>query len=255
MQYLEQDYTGKGITVAIVDSGIDVGDPRLAGASITGWSIRFGATGHALLGAEFHDEAGHGTQIAAAIHRMAPEAELIAVRIMDARLRTSADLMAAGLETASRHGASVINLSLGTPNMGKALLLRDCCAIAVDSGSLVLAAAHPKGERAYPADLPEAIGVSSHPDCPLEKFYHFATGHFPRSQFGSLSDKFLAHGYTVPAPGQPGKGAWRGTGIATAYMSGRLACLRQALPEADVATITAMLRELAQPPTPEAGYA
>ena len=253
MEHQQEDFTGKGIKIAIVDSGIRVDDPRLAGAQITGWNIRFGATGHALLGADFHDEAGHGTEVAAAVHQMAPDAELLAVKIMDARLRTCADLMAAGLETASRHGANVINLSLGTPNMGKALLLRDCCALAVDSGSMVLAAAHPKGDRAYPADLPEAIGVASHPDCPLEKFFYFSTDKFPRSKYGALSDKYLAYGYAVPKAGAK-KNIWRGSGIATAYMSGRLACLCQAQPDADVGRLSAMLRELAQAPDSGAGY-
>ena len=250
MEYQQENFTGKGIKVAIVDSGIRVDDPRLAGAEITGWNIRFGATGHALLGADFHDEAGHGTEVAAAIHRMAPEAELLAVKIMDGRLRTSADLMAAGLETASRHGAQVINLSLGTPNMGKALLLRDCCALAVDNGSMVLAAAHPKGDRAYPADLPEAIGVASHPDCPLEKFFYFPPGKCPRGKFGALRDQYRASGCAVPKPGAT-KRIWRGSGIATAYMTGRLACLCHAQPDADVATLNTMLRELAQ--TPDTG--
>jgi hypothetical protein len=254
MHYDSRDYTGKGVKVAIVDSGIRRSDPRLAGAMISGWSIRFGATGHALLGADFEDDANHGTEVAAAIHRIAPNAELLAVKIMDARLRTSADLMAAGLETASRHGAHVINLSLGTPNMGKALLLRDCCALAVDSGSVVLAAAHPKGERAYPADLPEAVGVASHPDCPFDKFFHFAEGAFPRARFGTLTDKFLAYGYLAPSVEDPDKKVWRGSGVATAYMSGRVACLREAHPDATAVTLTAMLKELAHVPKPGGGY-
>lgn len=253
MQYKQEDFTGKGIKVAIVDSGIRPDDPRLKGAKIEGWNIRFGATGHALLGADFTDEAGHGTEVAAAIHRIAPDAELLAVKIMDARLRTSADLMAAGLETASRHGAQIINLSLGTPNMGKALLLRDCCALAVDNGSLVIAAAHPKGGRAYPADLPEAIGVASHPDCPFGKFFYFPPDRFPRSKFGALTEKFLAHGYAVPKPGGK-KDIWRGSGIATAYMSGRLACLREAMPKANVVELQAALMELAQIPAAGASF-
>jgi hypothetical protein len=253
MEYQQDEFTGKGIKVAIVDSGIRVDDPRLKGAKIEGWNIRFGATGHALLGADFNDEAGHGTEVAAAVHQIAPEAELLAVKIMDARLRTSADLMAAGLETASRHGVNVINLSLGTPNMGKALLLRDCCALAVEGGSMVLAAAHPKGDRAYPADLPEAIGVASHPDCAFGKYFHFPSDKFPRSKFGPLSDKYLAYGYAVPKPGAKKK-IWRGSGIATAYMSGRVACLCQARPEAKVSELEAMLRELASTPQAGSGY-
>ena len=133
MRYLGSEYRGRGITVAIIDSGVNVDDPRLAGVSIEGWSIELGATGHALLKPDFTDENGHGTEIAVAVHRMAPEARLLAVKIMGKRLRTSAELMAAGIETSAREGAEIINLSLGTPNMGKALFLRDCCANAVEA--------------------------------------------------------------------------------------------------------------------------
>ena len=158
MRFRGQEYTGRGQTIAIVDSGVDAKDPRLGGAEVVGMSISMSATAHVLIAGDFADENGHGTEIAAAVRSVAPEARLVCIKIMDARLRTSADLMAAGIELGMRQGAGVINLSLGTPNMGKALLLRDCCALAVENGSIVLAAAHPKGERAYPADLPETVG-------------------------------------------------------------------------------------------------
>ncbi len=254
MRFRGKEYTGKGQIVAIVDSGVDVRDPRLAGASITGWNISLNATAHALLASDYADENGHGTEIAAAVHRMAPEAQLMCIKIMDAKLRTSADLMAAAIETAARNGACVINLSLGTPNMGKALLLRDCCALAVERGSMVIAAAHPKGERAYPADLPEAVGVASHPDCPPEKFYYFAPHRFPAKQWGNLSGKFLGHGYTAPPPGME-KGAYKGSGLATANLSGRLACLREALGQEAPVNVVEHLRQLALTPVPEIGYA
>lgn len=252
MRYRGREYTGKGVTVAVIDSGIDRQDPRLAGRKIDGWSIQLGATGHAMLGADFHDENGHGTQMAAAVALMAPDCDLIGVRIMDSRLRTSADLMAAGIETAFRAGARVISLSLGTPNMGKALLLRDCCALAVENDAVVLAAAHPKGERAYPADLPETVGVATHPDCPLEKVFFFPPHRFPRQQWGSLTDKFLTHGYEW-RDGE--RGAFKGSGIATAYLAGRLACLREALPRESAMGIVEVLRQSALTPVPEIGYA
>ena len=146
MRFRGKEYDGEGITIAVIDSGINVNDPRLSDTHIEGWNIALGATGHALLGADFHDENGHGTEVAVAIHKVAPKAKLLAVKIMGARLKTSADLMAAGIETSTRNGAQVINMSLGTPNMGKALLLRDCCALAVENDSVVLAAAHPMGD-------------------------------------------------------------------------------------------------------------
>lgn len=252
MRYLGKDYTGKGVTVAIVDSGIDPKDPRLAGVEITGWSIQLGATGHALLSSDYADQNGHGTEIAAAVHRVAPDAKIVAVKIMGERLRTSAELMAAGIETSCKNGARVINLSLGTPNMGKALLLRDCCANAVEQGSVVLAAAHPKGERAYPADLPETVGVAAHPDCPLDKFFYFDPKRFPRKEWGVLSDKFLTHGYGLTPDGATGK--YRGSGMATAYLSGAAACLAEAMPGVSGNDIIKTLRRIALVPVPEIGY-
>jgi subtilisin family serine protease len=252
MRFRGQEYTGRGQTVAIVDSGVDLRDPRLAGADITGMSISMSATAHVLIAADFTDENGHGTEIAAVVHAMAPEAKILCIKIMDARLRTSADLMAAGIELGARN-AGVINLSLGTPNMGKALLLRDCCANAVEAGSIVLAAAHPKGERAYPADLPETLGVAAHPDCPPEKVYYFAPHRFPAKQWGALTGKFLTHGSTVGPNRQ--RGPYRGSGLATAYLAGRTACLREALPTDGPLQIIETLRQAALTPVPELGYA
>lgn len=252
MRFRGREYTGKGVTVAIIDSGINVNDPRLAGATIEGWHIALSATGHAVLDSNFHDENGHGTDIAAAVRRVSPDVRFVGIKIMDERLRTSADLMAAGIETAYRHGVKVINLSLGTPNMGKALLLRDCAALAVENGSVVLAAAHPKGERAYPADLPETVGVATHPDCPIDKAYYFAPHRFPRQEWGNLTGKFLTHGYEWQADR---RGAFKGSGIATAYLSARFACLREALPQETAQGLIEVMRQIALTPVPEIGYA
>ncbi len=256
MRYLGKDYTGKGVKIAIVDSGIDPTDPRLAGVKIEGWSIQLGATGHALLSSDFKDENGHGTEIAVAIHKLAPDAHLLGVKIMGERLRTSAELMAAGIETSARNGAHVVNLSLGTPNMGKALLLRDCVANAVDTNSLVFAAAHPKGERAYPADLPECLGVAAHPDCPIDKYFYFNPKRFPRKEWGVLSGKFLTHGYSSNAGDEAAR--YRGSGVATAYLAATAACLAEALIDKKkkcVATdLLKVMKRTALVPIPEIGY-
>lgn len=252
MRWLGKDYDGEGVTIAVIDSGIDKDDPRLSECAIEGWAIDLGATGHALIKPDFSDENGHGTEIAVAVHKTAPKAKLLAIKIMGKRLRTSAELMAAGIETASKSGAQIINLSLGTPNMGKALLLRDCCGNAVEGGALVLAAAHPKGDRAYPADLPETIGVAAHPDCPLGKVFYFDPGRFPRKQWGALTGKFLTHGHARSQ--NTDKDRYRGSGIATSYLSGHAACLREAMPHASAASLVEKLKWRSLIPVPEIGY-
>ncbi len=253
MRFLGREYDGEGTVVAVIDSGIDRDDPRLAHAAIDGWSLMLSATGHAMIGADYRDEIGHGTELAVAIHRLAPKARIIGVKIMGDRLRAPAELMGAGIETASLHGAHVINLSIGTPNMNKALRLRECCGQAVDRGSIVVAAAHPKGERVYPAELPETVAVASHPDCPVEKFYYFDHTRFPRKVWPSLADKFLAHGHS-PTPDKAGRTAYRGPGMATSYLAGHLACLRQALPQLSAQQVIDRLRHRALIPMPEFGY-
>lgn len=253
MRFRGKQYTGKGLSVAIVDSGVDRADPRVGGGKVEGFNLSMGATSHVLMANDYADLHGHGTDVAAAVRATAPECDLLCIRITDNRLRTTGDLIAAGIEVAVRSGAKVINVSLGTTNMGRALLLRDAVAAAVEMGAVVLAAAHPRGERSYPADLPETVGVAAHQDCPLEKFYYFPPHRFPAKQWGSLTGKFLAHGFTVAGEGKPS--AYRGSESACAYLAGRVACLREALPDATAVEIIEVLRQTALMPVPEIGYA
>lgn len=252
MRFRGKDYTGKGVTVAIIDTGIDVNDPRMEGAEIEGWSIALGATGHALLSSDYKDEHGHGTEIAAAIRYHAPDAKLVAIKIMAKSLRTSAELMAAGIETASRNGAHVVNVSFGTPNQGKALMLNDCCANAVGAGSLVLAAAHPAGKRVYPAELPESVAVGADKRVSIDKFFYHDPKHYPRKQWGIVSGRIVAHGMTQASESMPS--VYQSTSIATAYMSGVAACLAEALAVKDPARLTKLLHRQAIIPNPEIGY-
>jgi subtilisin family serine protease len=252
MRYRGKEYTGAGVTVAVVDSGLNMNHPTMEGAYADGWGLQLGATGHALLSSSFYDDSGHGTMVAGSILAVAPDVRLLAIKIMGGDHKTSAELMAAGIETAAKNGARIINLSLGTPNMGKALLLRDCISNAVKAGCLVISSAHPKGERTYPADLPEAVGVSSHLDCQSDRYYYFSHERFPKSEWGALSGKFLAHGRDRLADGSLGK--YRGCGTATAHISGLAACVASAMPDSTPQQILEVIKNQALIPVPEFGY-
>jgi subtilase family protein len=118
-----QGTTGKGVNVAIVDSGIDPNQPDLK-PHISSASTDIAAPGTAL-----NDATGHGTAVAGIIgatkngvgmHGVAYNATLIAIRADDVNGSGafSEQNVAAGINYAVSHGAHVINLSLGgsTPN-------------------------------------------------------------------------------------------------------------------------------------------
>lgn len=151
--------TGDGVTIAIVDSGIDLGHEDLAdqlvgSVSCIGAGAGGGCTGSA------QDDNGHGTHVAGiaaastgngkGIAGVAPDADLLAVRVLSNECNasgctaggTAADV-SAGIRWAVDHGADVVNLSLGAGAMQSALGCSFCEEVerAWQQGVLVVVAA------------------------------------------------------------------------------------------------------------------
>ena len=103
--------TGRGVRVAVVDSGIAAGHPHVGGM-VGGVSLLENGEDPS----DYRDRLGHGTAVAGAIREKAPDAELLAVRIFDRELKATAEVLARAISWAADHGVQLINLSLGTPN-------------------------------------------------------------------------------------------------------------------------------------------
>ncbi len=248
MRFLGAERWGRGQRIALVDAGADLAGLR---GHVRGHVLEVSASQHARV--RTCAEAAHplGTDLARLVLAGAPAAELLSLRVADSSRAAPAEALAAAIELAAQQGATVTIVTLGTPNMGRALWIREACALARSLGCVVVAAAHPLGERAYPADAPEVVSVASHPSCPPEHLYRFPPERFPEATWGRLSGRLLACGARTDAPDAP----FQGPEAAAARVGARLACMREARPEASPEALIQTLHALARVAHPELGYA
>jgi type VII secretion-associated serine protease mycosin len=117
---------GSGVTVAVIDSGVDATHPDLQGQVLPGLDLVDSK------GNGDTDLVGHGTTVAAIIAGrgddnagvigIAPKAKILPVRVLDEENRyNDAIIVAKGVRWAVDHGAKVINLSLGGQGSSAAL--------------------------------------------------------------------------------------------------------------------------------------
>src|SRR5262249_20707500 len=121
---------GEGVTVAVVDSGIDTTHPDLIG--------QIAPDGYDFVDkdADPKDMNGHGTHVSGIIAAsrnngeggsgIAPKAKILPLRVLAANGQGSAYTILKAMNYAAAHGAKVINLSLGSPPGGliKQLVLK-----------------------------------------------------------------------------------------------------------------------------------
>lgn len=119
----EKGIDGKGVTVAVIDSGIDKNHPDLVGKVLGEKNfVKDDATADDLL--------GHGTMVAGIIagsgeasggkyKGIAPEASLLNVKVIDSNGNGRVSDIIAGIEWAMHNGADVLSLSLGGLNLGE----------------------------------------------------------------------------------------------------------------------------------------
>ncbi|MFD6418339.1 type VII secretion-associated serine protease mycosin [Streptomyces sp. NPDC060194] len=171
---LWQQATGKGVTVAVVDSGVDDRHPQLAGAvdSARGAVLVRGAGADPTV-----DLSGHGTRVAGVIAArpargtgftgLAPGATIVPVRQVDAEGDGDARTLAAAVDHARRIGADVINVSQDTPHaLAVDPALDRAVRAALDDGIVVVASAGNDGlggavRPTYPASIPGVLAVAA----------------------------------------------------------------------------------------------
>jgi type VII secretion-associated serine protease mycosin len=243
--------TGAGITVAVIDSGVDDRNPQLAGRVVAGADLLDGGDGRL-------DCVGHGTEVASIIaartrsgsglRGLAPGVSILPIRVTElrdpqaaptARDGSTADL-ATAIHTAVQRQVDVINLSLSVEQSDPAL--EAAVAEAIDRGIVVVAAVgngHDRGDPTpYPAAYPGVIGVGA-----INK----DGTRWSESQVGSYVD-IMAPGSSVvgAVPGR-GHALLEGTSFATPFVSATVALMLQYHQGLSPAEVTRRLVATADP--------
>lgn len=178
--------TGKGVRVAVIDSGVDATHPQLAAAVDR-------PSGLNNLGKNLKDEngtplprgredgttdtVGHGTKVAGIIVArpakgtgmvgLAPDATIIPIQQNDARGHGTAETLAAAIRHAMRKNAHVINISQDTANAVKpAPVLREAVRAALAADIVIVASAGNDGlggnvKETYPASYEGVLAVAA----------------------------------------------------------------------------------------------
>jgi subtilisin len=143
--------TGKGVSVAIIDSGIDEEHPDLKGKVIESVEARSDNKRVLFVPSETGDSAGHGTACAGIITRIAPEAQFHSIRVLGAGGLGDGQSFLAGLEYAIKKRYRLINLSLGTTKPQFFSPLHDLLDRAYQAGCIVVAAANNLPQPSFPS--------------------------------------------------------------------------------------------------------
>ncbi|MBV1850645.1 S8 family serine peptidase [Catellatospora tritici] len=155
------DATGRGVRVCVIDSGVDAEHPLVGGDVMSyvaeevddAWVVRPDDVG---------DVAGHGTACAGVIRSLAPECELISVRVLAGNLRGNGDALITALEWAVGQRFPLINVSLSSRKEGLKERLHDLADTAFFAGVSLVSSAHNSPVVSYPWRFPSVISVGSH---------------------------------------------------------------------------------------------
>ncbi|AOS65880.1 S8 family peptidase [Actinoalloteichus hymeniacidonis] len=158
-QRYEYTSTGRGVTVYVIDTGVDINHPTFGGRASYGYDFVNGSPNAA-------DQNGHGTHVAGTVagseFGVAKEAEIVAVRVLDAGGSGTTAGVVAGVDWVADNasGPSVSNLSLG----GVSTALDQAVAGSIAAGvSSAVAAGNSNANANFfsPARVPTAITVGA----------------------------------------------------------------------------------------------
>jgi subtilisin family serine protease len=234
-------FTGKGVRVAVLDTGFDFGHPDYAGRTIVSQSF--------ILGETANDGHGHGTHVAGSAcgprrpgqlprYGVASEAELFVGKVLSNRGSGSDRGILAGIEWAINNKCAVISMSLGAatrPGDPFSRIYESAARRALTAGTLIIAAAGNESAR------PGSIAPVSHPaNCPSILSVAAVDQSLRVSTYSCGGLNGQGGQVDISGPGDNVRSSWprptlyrsiRGTSMATPHVSGIAALYAEANPD------------------------
>ncbi|MGW9439682.1 S8 family peptidase [Streptomyces sp. NPDC055607] len=226
--------TGKGVKVAVLDTGVDATVPELRGKVLSGRNFYDAGEGPGRVDGE--DTERHGTNMSiliagsgtgGGIKGIAPDATILPVKVSDAYSESMKVTATRGIRYAVDNGARIINISMGgSADEADTSAWQAAVDYARKKGALVFAATGNSGDgyMRYPAAIPGVIAVGAlDPQGKIAKFSNYGS-HLALS----------APGVKIPVRCLENKNQYcigQGTSQASALASGTAALIWSAHPD------------------------
>ena len=166
---------GRGVSVAVIDSGIDASHPDLSGRVVDSVEARLDNKKVVFDPSDAGDSAGHGTACAGIIVSIAPEVDLHSIKVLGPGGLGDGMAFLAGLEWAIKQRYRVINLSLGTTKPQFFAPLHDLLDRAYQAGCIVVAAANNLPQPSFPSVFSSSLisVIKSDEQNPMKFGFHY----------------------------------------------------------------------------------
>ena len=221
------------MVVAIIDSGVDAAHPVFRGRLTRRFRVELdGDLASVVEDSAATDLVGHGTACAGIVAGIAPQAELVSVRVLGSDNRGKGRAVAAAVEWAIDQGIAVVNLSLSSRSEAMFAAFHDLADRAYFANTLLVCAANNISGPSYPSLFAAVLSVAAH-DVPDPDVWYYNPA--PPVEFG-------AYGVDVDVAWRDG-GRIRATGnsFAAPHLAGHVARLRSRHPTASPFEIKALL--------------